>query len=93
VIPYGGGKPPLAASSSVLALMAGVVLAPLRRLLMAALCRPVLLAPGRLRAGARAVAVTAVAAAADGEGATALPAVAQMKDRNLERGHRSRLQR
>jgi hypothetical protein len=35
----------------------------------------------------------AVAAATDGERALAPPAVAQMKNRNLEQGHRSSLQR
>jgi hypothetical protein len=84
---------PLAAASSILALMPGIVFPPVRRLLVAAIGRPTLLAPGRLATGARAVAVTPVAAATDGERALAPPAVAQMKNRNLEQGHRSSLQR
>ncbi|HVT57071.1 MAG TPA: hypothetical protein VHR45_01615 [Thermoanaerobaculia bacterium] len=73
--------------------MPGIVFPPMRRLLVAALGGPTLLAPGRLAAGARAVAVTPVAAAADGKRAPAPPAVPQMKNRNLEQGHRSSLQR
>jgi hypothetical protein len=56
---------------------------------MAALGLPALLAPGCLAARPRAVAVPTVATAADGEGPPAPPAVAQVKDRSLELGHRS----
>jgi hypothetical protein len=63
--------------------MASIVLAPMRRLLLAALGLPVLLTPGRLAAGSRAVALAAVAATADGERSPAAPTVAQVKNGNL----------
>lgn len=69
--------------------MAGIVLPPMRCPLMAALGLPALLAPGCLAARPRAVSVPTVAAAADGEGPTAAPAVAQVQDRSFERRHRS----
>ena len=69
--------------------MASIVLTPVRRLLLAALGFPMLLAPCRLAAGPGAVALATVAATTDGERSPAAPAVAQVKNRNLARQHRS----
>jgi hypothetical protein len=87
--PYAVGEGTLATPRSILSLMASIVLPPVRRLLLAALGLPALLAPCRLTAGPRAVALAAVAATADGERSLAAPTVAQVKNRNLTRRHRS----
>src|SRR6185369_12197057 len=87
--PYGGAAGLLSAASPIFALMASVVVTPMRRLELAALGRTALLAPSRLTAGARAVALAAVAAATDRERLTALTAGSPMKDRHLACRHRS----
>lgn len=91
--PYAAAKASLAAARSMLPLMASIVLTPMRRLLLAALGLPTLLAPCRLAAGPGAVALATVAATTDGERSLAAPAVAQVKNRNLARQHRSLLRR
>src|SRR5215217_2192840 len=83
LIPYASATRP------VLALVASIVLATVRRLLMAGFGSLALLAPSRLAAAARAVAMAAVAAAADGKRTLAAPAVAPMKNRNLVQRHGS----
>lgn len=91
-IPYGlsrGDAVPLPATCPVLALMASIVLSAMGCLLVAPLGRSMLLAPGRLAARARAVAVTAITTAADGERLLAAQTVAQVQDGNRRRrdGH------
>jgi hypothetical protein len=72
------------------ALVTGVVFAPVRRLLMAPLGFPALLAAGCLATVTRAVAVAAVAATADGERPLAVPAMAKVKNAaNLARWHQA----
>jgi hypothetical protein len=73
----------------VLALVAGIVLTTVRRFLMAGFGSLALLAPSRLTATARAVAVAPITAAADGKRALTAPAVARMKNGSLVRWHRS----
>jgi len=87
--PYAAAKGSLAAARSILPLMTSIVLAPMRRLLLAPLGLPAPFAPRRLAASPRAVALATVATTADGERSPAAPAVAQMKNRNLARPHRS----
>src|SRR5438045_8438696 len=86
--PYATAKASLAAARSILPLMASIVLSPVRRLLLAALGLPTLLAPCRLAAGPGAVTLATVAATTDGERAPAAPTVAKVKNRNLARQHR-----
>lgn len=80
----------MALASSVLALVASIVLPAVGGTLVAPLGLAAPLAPGRLAAAAGPVGMTPVTSAADGEGPLAAPAMAQVKDsRRLGLGHRS----
>lgn len=79
-IPYGRAQG--ASAGSVLALVAGIVVATGWSLLVALLGRSPALPPGRYAAAARTVALTAVTATADGEGPAAAPAEPAMKSGN-----------
>jgi hypothetical protein len=81
LIPY--GRCP--ATRSVLALVAGIVLATVGCFLVAGLGRLALLTPSRLTTTARAEAVASITAAADGKRALTTPAVARVNNGNLVR--------
>jgi hypothetical protein len=73
----------------MLTLVAGIVLTAVGCLLMAGFGSLALLAPSPLAAATRAVAMAAVATAADGKRALTAPAMTGVKDGNLVGQHRS----
>lgn len=90
-IPYGRAR--ATSASPVLALVAGIVVAAGRGLLVALLASSPALLPGGHAAASRTVALTAVTATTDGEGPTAAPAEPAMKSGSCERRQGSLLTR